>query len=287
MNNYKGIVYAMLASTAFGLMPIFAKYAYNNGSNSNTVLLFRFAIAAIILFVYLKIKKIDMRITKKQFLIISFLGLIGYTVTTQTLFMSYDYLDVGLASTLHFIYPAVVCVMEFLFFKKKIGSKKIISLILAGIGVYSLVAFENRTIHTLGIILAIFSGITYAINVIALTLDEIKSIDNRVTTMYLSLTAAIGMFVYGLFDKSIVTKMNGELAISYILIAVVSTILGIVLLLKAIEIIGASSASILSTFEPIISILLGAILFKEKLTFALFIGGAFILASAIMIAKEK
>ena len=287
MKNYKGVMYAMLASTAFGLMPIFAKYAYINGSNANTVLLYRFAISAVLLFIYLKFKKIDMRVTKKQFFTISLLGILGYTVTTQTLFMSYDYLDVGLASTLHFIYPAIVCIIEFIIFKKLMGKPKIISLILAGIGVYSLVAFEQRTIHGFGVFLAIFSGVTYSISIIVLSLKEIKDIDNRVTTMYLSLSAAVGMFIYGLFDKSIIPEVNVHLVIAYVLIAVVSTILGIILLLKAIEMIGASSASILSTFEPIISIVLGVILFGEKLTFALFIGGAFIIVSAIIIAKDK
>ena len=31
MKNYKGILYAILASVAFGVMPIFAKFAYING----------------------------------------------------------------------------------------------------------------------------------------------------------------------------------------------------------------------------------------------------------------
>ncbi|MGL4848229.1 MAG: DMT family transporter [Clostridium sp.] len=287
MNNYKGIIYAILASVAFGLMPIFAKWSYSTGANPTSVLFFRFLIAGIILFIYLKVKKIKILIEKNQFLILFITGMIGYTLTTQTLFVSYNYLSVGLATTLHFIYPVFVCILEYLFFKKIMSGKKILSLICSGIGVYALVAFENNTLSIIGVTLALISGITYGINVFILALDKIKNIDNRVVTMYISLGAAAGMFLYGVFDKSLILKVNEEMFITYILIAVVSTILSIILLLKGIELIGATSASILGTFEPIVSIVMGAILFSEKITFALFIGTFFIIVSTVVIAKEK
>ncbi|MGL4873674.1 MAG: DMT family transporter [Clostridium sp.] len=287
MKNYKGIIYAILASVAFGLMPIFAKWSYKVGANPTSVLFYRFLIAGIILFVYLKFKKISMVVSKNQFLILFITGMIGYTVTTQTLFVSYNYLSVGLSTTLHFIYPVFVCILEYLFFKKIMSGKKIMSLICSGIGVYALVAFENNTLSIVGVVLALVSGITYGINVFILALDKISDIDNRVITMYISLGAAMGMLVYGIFDKSLILKVNGEMFITYMLIAIVSTILSIILLLKGIELIGATSASILGTFEPIVSIVMGAILFSEEITFALFIGTFFIIVSTVIIAKEK
>ena len=287
MKNYKGIIYAILASVAFGLMPIFAKNAYIHGSNSATVLIYRFSIAAVLLFIYLKFKNINLKVTKKQFLILFFTGAIGYTMTTQTLFMSYNYLSVGLSTTLHFIYPAFVCILEYFIFRKNMSRIKLISLIFAGVGVYALVAFENQTLSFIGLVLALFSGISYGINVILLAIEEISDIDNRVITMYISFGAAIGMILYGGATNQIVLDMNISVALSYVLIAVVSTILSIILLLKGIEIIGASSASILGTFEPIVSIIMGIILFSEKLTFSLMLGTFFIVLSTIILAKDK
>lgn len=285
--NYKGILYAILSSVAFGLMPIFAKVAYGNGSNPTTVLFYRFLISAIILFIYLKIKKVEIKIDKRSAWILILIGFIGYTVTTQTLFMSYNYLGVGFATTLHFIYPAVVCVIGFFFLKEKISKRKLIALILAGCGVYSLVAFENNTISAMGVILAISSGITYGLNVILLGIKSLKHIDNRVRTMYVSLGAFAGMLIYGICNNSIIYELNFKLLLCYIGIALVSTIFSIVLLLKAMEIIGAGTASILSTFEPIVSIILGIIIFGEEFTVALFIGAIFILGSTILLVKDK
>ena len=95
------------------------------------------------------------------------------------------------------------------------------------------------------------------------------------------------MILYGGVTNQIVLDMNISVALSYVLIAVVSTILSIILLLKGIEIIGASSASILGTFEPIVSIIMGIILFSEKLTFSLMLGTFFIVLSTIILAKDK
>ncbi|WP_242954332.1 EamA family transporter [Clostridium oryzae] len=102
MNNYKGIVYALLSSTAFGIMPILARVAYVNGSNPTTVLVFRFIISALRLLFYLKCIKINIRLGKEQILLL-LINTVGYTITTLALFMSYNYLGAGLATTLHYI----------------------------------------------------------------------------------------------------------------------------------------------------------------------------------------
>ena len=201
MKNYKGILYAILASVAFGVMPIFAKFAYINGSNSNTVLFFRFSIATLILFIYLTFKGVSIRVSKKQFILLFITGFLGYTMTTQTLFSSYNYLGVGLATSLHFIYPAFVCILEYILLKKRMGKNKLFSLVFAGFGVYALIAFENNTLSTLGVFLATFSGLSYAIYIILMSIKEVSDIDNRVVTMYVTFGAATGIFIYSILHR--------------------------------------------------------------------------------------
>lgn len=287
VNKYKGIAYALLSSTAFGVMPILARIAYTNGSNPTTVLMFRFLISTLILYIYLKFSHININLKKEQTLLLIFIGITGYTITTQALFMSYNYLGAGLATTLHFIYPVVVCIASFIFFKNKLSNKKIISLILAAIGVYSLVALKNSTVNILGISLALFSGIAYGLTLIALNLKSIRALDNRITTMYLCLGSTIGMILCGIFNNSITLNFNFKIVSCYLGISIISTILSIILLLKSIEIIGVSSSSILGTFEPIVSVFLGIIFLNEELSFALLIGSAFILISTVILAKDK
>lgn len=287
MNNYKGIAYALLSSAAFGVMPILARVAYANGSNPTTVLVFRFLISTLILFLYLRYNHISVNLKRKQILLLLCIGIIGYTITTQTLFISYNYLGAGLATTLHFIYPVVVCITGFIFFKNKISNRKIVSLMLAALGVYSLISFKNNSINILGISLALLSGVTYGFTMIALNLSSIKDLDNRVITMYLCLGSTIGMILLGTFNNSIIFNFNYKTFGCYLGISVISTITSIILLLKATKLIGVSSSSILGTFEPIVSIFLGILFLGEQLSFALLIGSILILISAIILANDK
>ncbi|OAA90447.1 DMT family transporter [Clostridium ljungdahlii] len=287
MNNYKGIAYALLSSTAFGIMPILARIAYFNGSNPTTVLLFRFLISTLILFLYLNFSHININLKRGQVLLLISIGITGYTITTQALFISYNYLGGGLATTLHFIYPVVVCIAGFIFYKDKMSTKKIISLLLAAAGIYTLVGFKNNTINILGICLALFSGFSYGLTLIALNLKSIRSLDNRVTTMYLCLGSTIGTALCGLFNKSIDLNFNIKIVVCYLGISVVSTILSIILLLKAIELIGVSSSSILGTFEPIVSVFLGVLFLNEQMSFAILVGSSLILICTIVLAKDK
>ncbi|NME81597.1 DMT family transporter [Clostridium sp. SM-530-WT-3G] len=287
MSKYKGIIFAILSSISYAIMPVFAKIAYNNGSTPTTTLFFRFLITAIVLFLYTVVRKENIKVSKKQFLILFFTGFIGYTLTTELLFLSYDYLSIGLATTLHYIYPAVVCILSYFILKEKITLYKIISLCLSLLGVYSLIAFENTTLNTFGIIIALLSGICYATNVIGLSLKSIKNLSSIVITMFISLGASAGLLLYGFITKDLVFTFNSQIIFSYVGLSIISTIFSILFLIYAIELIGSTSASILGTFEAVLSIIFGIIFLNESVSIPLICGCALIVTSTIVLTKDK
>ncbi|MGL4820457.1 MAG: EamA family transporter, partial [Bacilli bacterium] len=59
---YKGIIFAILSSVAYGVMPIFAKIAYANGSNPTSAIMFRFYFAVILLLCYFLITRQSVRV---------------------------------------------------------------------------------------------------------------------------------------------------------------------------------------------------------------------------------
>lgn len=287
MKKINGIIYAILSSTAFGFMPIFAKIAYNHGSNCFSVLTFRFLIAALILFIYFIIKKIDFKLNQQQLKEVFLIGSIGYTSTGIGLFLSYKYISVGLATTMHFVYPAAVILMSYVLYKDKLTKNRILALLFSLVGVYILAGKTMQSINPIGVSLAILSGLTYASCIIAMNRDEIKKLDNTVVVFYFSLFSGITMFIFSLLTKNLVLTFNLYVNISILGISVISTITSTILFIKALKIIGASSTSILSTCEPIVSIIMGILLFKEKLTSAIILGTIFILLSVIILANEK
>lgn len=287
MKKLNGLIYALLSGAAFGVMPIFAKIAYNNGLNATTVLSFRFLVAAVILFFYCVIRKESLKINKKQLLLALLIGAVEYTLTTQTLFVSYNYIGVGLATALHFIYPASVCVISFLFYKEKMSKSKIISLIVSCVGVYLLVGLNLQSISIKGVTLALFSGVSYSLTVIGMNAKEIKKLNNTVATFYISLFAGITIFLMGLFTNNLTMVINPQVVMSLGGVSIISTIISMVLLMKAVKIIGPTTASILATFEPIVSMVMGVLFLGEKLTLFIVIGTILILASVVLLAKDK
>jgi len=75
-------------------------------------------------------------------------------------------------------------------------------------------------------------------------------------------------------------------AIPVALIALVSTVLSITTLMIGLKWLGASLTSVLSTFEPVVSVVLGALVLNEAVSALQALGGAIVIAAAVWLALE-
>lgn len=135
MNRTKGVLYAVISALSFGLIPLFAMIAYDDGFNPYTFTLFRSIFATIEIFSLLKLKKINYAVEKKQLLPLLNASFFGYCLMMLTLVMSYNYLATGLATTLHFVYPVAVMFGCIVIFKEQAGTRKLMALITAISGI--------------------------------------------------------------------------------------------------------------------------------------------------------
>lgn len=286
MKNTAGIIFAILASVCFGFLGIFAEFGYENGSNPTTVLGARFTIATILILIMIIIGKKSLRVTKKQLIYLFLIGSVGYTLTTQMLFLSYKYIGVGLATGIHFIYPLCVCIFAFIFAGEKFTKKKTIALIISIIGVFLLSASEKSGLDIRGIGLALASGVVYGATVFAMGKEEVKNLNSLVVTFYCSAFAGLITIIIGLVTNKLVFKIDGGIIFSYLGIALISTVLALVLLQIAIREIGPSKSSILGTFEPIVGIIASAIILGEHIDLFTIIGIIAVVISVVLVAKE-
>lgn len=288
MKRFEGFFYAIGSAIAFGFMPFFAKIAYSAGATAVSTVFYRFILAALMLFAYFKIAKIEFKIKdKKQLRKIIFLSVFGYAATCITLFLSYNYVSVGLATTLHFIYPGVVVLLCFFLYKEKLGLGKLICLLLSLVGIYVLIGFGDSKFSITGAILAMVSGIFYSIYIIELGHNDLKGINSLVLTFYVSVFAAIGTFVYGIFTQSLVFDIELKGIFAIIALAYICTVVALMAFAKAIKLIGSANAAILSTMEPITSIALGIIFFREPMTISIALGSLLILVSMIKLTVQN
>jgi drug/metabolite transporter (DMT)-like permease len=288
MNKTKGILSVVLAAFIYGFTPILAKLTYLEGSNTLSLTFYRSFFSLPLLIVILKHNKIPLRITKYELGKLSILGILGPALTAITLYGAYNYISVGMASTIHYVYPVLVTLTCILIFKEKVSKEKIIALIFSTIGV--LMFFEGYfTGSVIGIIIALLSGVVYGAFILFMDKSKINVMYPFKITFYTCLIASIFLFIYGIITNQLVFKMT-SLGWTYTcLIAFFVSVFANTLMPIAVKNVGATATSILGMFEPITSVILGIMFLAEPFTLKNVIGCSLILIGVLIItiAKDK
>jgi len=282
-----GIIYAVSSAVSFGFVPVFAVIAYNAGTNAVTVLFFRFLIASLILAGILRCRKVELKVDKKLLGRLAYIGIVGYSATTITVFLSYNYISIGLSMTLHFIYPAVVAVLSFFIFKEKMPALKIIALAISITGVYILAGDTGSSVDLKGVALALASGILYSLYTIEIGKEKLMAMDGLLITFYVSLFSAVSFFIFGAVTRNFMFSLQLPAVLGILGLALISTVFGILAYNKSIQMIGPTYAAIFSTSAPITSVIMGIILFSEKLSMTSAIGSIMVIASVLLFSYDK
>lgn len=280
----KGYIYTALSAIIFGLMPLLTKIIIARGATSLTIAFFRVFYVTVVLFFVLKIKNIDLRLEKRDFLSAILTSIFGSGLTIIILNESYNYVDTGIATSLHFLYPLFVAILCCFFYGEKIKKKQIISLSFALVGIICFMSKGNGSLF--GYFLAIASGLTYAFYLVKMDKTGLVKMNALKLSFYLALFTTIEIFTMNLFMQDVVFKMD---AIAYgllLVLALSSSFLATVLLQKGVLLLGSTRASFICLLEPVTSMIMGILWLNEVLTFNKGLGGLAIIISLIIFLKE-
>ena len=267
-NAIIGYPAGIITGITYGLNPLFAKPLMNAGASTEAILLFRYGIAVILLGAYLLLKKENFRITLKQAGVLFSLGLL-YTASSTFLFEAYKYIASGLATTLVFLFPAMVAII--MVFLKVVPSWPVwlsIAATFAGVMIMTGGAGAEK-VNPLGVWFSIASAFVYALFIVIINKSKvISSIPNSLLTFYALLTGTFFFIGRCLFSGAdLMAGIDGGMAwCNLIGLAVLPTIVSTASLAVATRNIGATKASVLGVFEPITAILVGTVVFGEALT---------------------
>lgn len=281
----KGVILAIISAICYGMNPLGALFLYEEGLNVNSVIFYRFIFASILLAIFMIIKKDSFYLKFKEIILLALLGLL-FGISAISLFNSFLYMDAGLASTVLFIYPIFVAIIMALFFKEKNSIITILSIIFAFLGVVLLYESDGANVSNFGIFLVIVSSLCYAIYIVII--NQYLKMSALKVTFYSMLFCTITILIHSFFDSSlnIMPLVNFNMWFYTIFLALVPTIISLLFLIKAIQLIGSTSASILGALEPLTAVLIGVYVFNEKITFWLVIGIVFILFGVILIVLK-
>ena len=280
----KGYIYTALSAIIFGLMPLLTKIIIARGATSLTIAFFRVFYVTIVLFFVLKIKKIDLYLEKRDLLSAILTSIFGSGLTIIILNESYNYVDTGIATSLHFLYPLFVAVLCCFFYGEKIKKKQILSLSFALVGIICFMSKGDGSLF--GYFLAITSGLTYAFYLVKMDKTGLVKMNALKLSFYLALFTTIEIFTMNLFMQDVVFKMD---AIAYgllLVLALSSSFLATVLLQRGVLLLGSTRASFICLLEPVTSMIVGILWLNEALTFNKGLGGLAIIISLIIFLSE-
>lgn len=263
-NSFKGITMTAAAGIIFGAFPIFTTLFVQFGGNVDAFNLYGFVLSVVFLAGYILLTKRSFAVPKKLVLWIVLAG-VANVVTRILLTYSYQYLDVGIATTLHFLYPLFAAVLGVVCFREKMPLYKWIAFAVASLSVSMFATGVQAGGQWIGIVLAATSGICFALYMLITEKADLTQIDPVVFVFYVSAVSTVGclfMGVSGSLTESIPIKALIVLA----LCAIINNVLAFALQQQGVKYLGAAMTALFSLFEPIFSCVFGAIFLQQAMS---------------------
>ncbi len=284
-NKIKGYLFAAISAVTYGMNPLFALPLYDAGMDLFSVLFFRYLIAIPILAIMLKIRRRDFSIEKKDIMPLIILGIL-FALSSITLFSSYHHMDAGIASTILFVYPIMVALIMFFFFKERISAKTIACIAVALIGIALLCkSGEGAVVSTKGILFVLGSALSYSIYIVMVNKSRIKKMATIKVTLYV---LAVGWIIFAIraFASGVITTPPAEkwwLWANIIALSVFPTVISLICTTEAIQHIGSTPTAILGVLEPVTAVFFGIVVFNEVMTIRIFIGLILVITSVTFV----
>lgn len=262
----KGYILGIIAATTYGMNPLFALPLYKAGMNPDSVLFFRYLFAILILGVMLKSRGRNFIVSGREVVTLIIMGLL-MSVSSLSLFASYNYMNAGIASTLLFVYPIMVAVIMTVFFKEKLRLQTALCILGALCGIWLLYKNSNgSTLSLKGTILVFVSSLSYALYLVGVNQTRLKNVATLKITFYV-LVFGLSLFSIRLLSGvPLILPDKWYLWGNLVALAVFPTAISFLCTTGAIKHIGSTPTAILGALEPVTAIIFGITVFGEKLT---------------------
>ena len=262
----KGYILGSIAAASYGMNPLFALQLYKAGMDPDSVLFFRYLFAIPLLGIMIKARGRSFKIQRKETFPLIIMGLL-VALSSLTLFLSYNYMAAGIASTLLFVYPIMVALIMAMVFKEKLALQTIVCMLLALGGIGLLYKSEDgSTLSLIGTLLVFASSLSYAIYIVGINQTSLKNVATLKVTFYV-LLFGLSLFVARLLYSGVLnTPDQWYLWANLLALAVFPTAISFLCTTGAIQYIGSTPTAILGALEPVTAIFFGIAVFGESLT---------------------
>lgn len=292
----KGVTLGSIAAASYGLNPLFALPLYADGMTADSMLFYRYVFAIVLMGGMMLLQGRSFHIRKRELLSLAMMGLV-FSASSLLLFLSYQHMDAGIASTILFMYPVLVALIMWMFFHERADVLTWVCIALAFIGICLLYRGKpGAPLSMVGIVLVLLSSLSYAIYIVGVNRSVLKKMNSETMTFY---ALVFGSLLYvirltsidsaaGTFHFALQQPTTSWLWINLVCLALFPTIISLVTMNLSIHYIGSTPAAILGALEPITALVIGVFVFGETLTLRIILGITLVLlAVTLLVAGRK
>lgn len=294
--KYKHVLGALLIFTGavlFSGKAVMVKLAYRYDVDPVSLLVLRMLFSLPFYVVILLVsgtKSTPGKVTNRDWLLLVFLGIVGYYGASYFDFSGLKYITAGLERLILFIYPTIVVVISSVLFKKPVTAKQVFALVLTYGGIlfvalHDISLEQGQTLK--GSILIFLSALTYAMYLVG-SEKLIPVLGTVRFTVYAMIISTIAVIFHNLLLEGVsVFHLKPEVYGIALIMAVFSTVIPSFFISEGIRLIGSGPASIVGSIGPVSTIVLAFIFLGESINLYQIIGTVLVLAGVLIVSSEK
>jgi drug/metabolite transporter (DMT)-like permease len=283
MHHLIGVLLILISGISFGAAAIFARFAYEAGTNPITLLFLRFGIASICMIFIMFMRRVPLP-RGRTLLGLVLMGAIGYAGQAFCYFTALTLVPAGLVALLLYLYPAIVTVLAVMILKEPVSKWKITALLLALAGSALTIGLAGGG-RPLGILLSLGAAFIYSVYILVGSKMTKKGTAIQFSGVIITSAALVYVGIITIKGAVFPATLSGWVSVSAI--ALISTVLPIAAFLAGLERVGPANAATLSTIEPVVTVILAALILGETITLWRIVGGLMIILAVIILAGSE
>ena len=284
-NETRGTLAIVGSSLGYGGLAVLGKIAFERGVAVVPMLAWRFVVASVVLWGVTVI--LGRRVPPRARLgSIVALGIL-YSGNSLAFMIGLDRIPASLASLVFFTYPVVVVLVSRAWLGERLTRRRVVSLLAATAGCALIVGQGVSVVDEIGILWVLAAVAMVAAFIVRShdVLAEVPAIGGGETAVLLTATAVI-MLAFGFAGGGLAVPTDPTTLIVLAALGLTATAIPVTLFLLGIQWIGPAKASIFSTMEPLVTVLLAMALLDERLLPLQILGGMLILGGVIWLRLE-
>ncbi len=276
-----GTLLALLSAASFGVMPVLTKVVYDGGAGIAGVLSVRFSVAAVVLFVLAGLRR-ETFPRGRQLVALLLLGGVGYVLESLCYFAALTRISAGLTALLLYLYPALVVVLA-------AALARVLPSRMAGTCVGVATAGTALTIgpvsggQSTGVLLGLAAALSYAIYIV-ISSRVVTGVGPFATSAVIMGGAAV-VYDVGAVATHAELPHTGTAWAALLGVALIGTVVAVSAFFAALERLGPADTAVISTFEPVVSVVTAALVLGEDLSVVQVAGGVLVIGAVVVLAR--